>query len=812
MRLSNKYYVLFFVGFLIYSNIIYAQVDISSEETIEQLLQFENVDSLQLALNLSREYNLQVLKEKSLSQLANIYLKNGKNSLSLSYSLQLLNEFKKDPTREKLFPLNLFIGDIYFEEQLPSKALEHYHNAKILSGDAAYNTMLIEKISETYFLQGQVDSALYFQNQLLDYYEKRNENEKIVDIRRQIISIYMQSENYESALEQNLLIKSIVEESSNPSLLATVLNNIGYNYNYLQDYEAALTYFEEAEKLNKKNDYLDESVLFTNIGIAYGNLGQLQKAINYLLKAKDKIKKNPEALSRLYHLIATIYFTNGDIYNALAYNVKAGTLAENFNFADVKSESYYTSALIYQDFYEYEKALEYYQKHLNVRDSVLLEERIRKQDLIQQQNMLERSEKEIKLMLVNQEVKDLVINQLELEKEKLTLSQDKLKLETAKKEDELELLKKQQEIRNAELKNQELAAQQATQELELAEQKLIAQASDRRISELAQKEQLAKVELEKNAALEQERKNEITLLTKETELLTKDKELLTNKQQLDALQLKQEASFRNTAYGIGGLLGLMLLMFLGGLINSSRKNKLLGKQKTEIEIQKDEIENSRDLIEQERTKAESLLLNILPKETAAELKEAGVAKPKKYNEVSILFTDFSNFTNLVQDLNPDELITELNQYFLAFDEICEQYNIEKIKTIGDSFMCAGGIPIANNTHAADTILAAMEMQKFVTSMNQKRKALNLPAWEMRVGIHTGPVIAGVVGSKKFAYDIWGDAVNTASRMETACEVGRINISSSTHQLIKNQFKCTYRGAIEAKNKGEIEMYFVDGVV
>ena len=804
--------LIFMMSILFFCNNMYSQIKGSSNQRITQLLSHNEVDSLQLALNFSREINNDFYKEQSLIRLADKYVEDGASSFALTYRLQLLELYRKNEATNKQYTLYLSIGDLYHFEALPDKALYYYHQANKLKADDIQSCNLIsEKLADAYFMQGSVDSALYFQNQLLKFHQKEKDLNAVVATRRAIISILMDAKKFEEALVQNFIIKELIEKQSDPALLTTIYNNIGYNYNYIENYDEALLYFLEAEKINRRHGYVNEPILFTNIGIVYGNLGQLQNAINYLLKAEKKLneKDHPNELAHLYHLIATIYFTNGDIYNALAYNVKAGKIAEQRKYSELVSKSYLTSAQVYQDLYEYEKALEYYQKHLNVKDSILLEERIAKQDLLQEQNQIERSEKEIKLLLANQEVQDLRIRQLELAEEKLKLSSDKLKLEAARKANELELLKKEQAIQESENKNNELAAQKAKQELELAEQKIQAQASDRRILELAQKEKLAKVELEKNAALEKERKNEISLLTKDKELLTKDKELLTNKQQLDALQLKQEASFRNTAYGIGGLLGMMLLMFLGGLINSNRKNKLLGKQKTEIEIQKNELESSRDLIEQERSKSEALLLNILPKETAAELKEAGVAKPRKYAEVTIMFTDFSNFTNLVQDLNADELIQELNQYFLAFDEICEQYNIEKIKTIGDSFMCAGGIPIENKTHAKDTILAAKEMQEFVRQTNNKRKQNNLPLWEMRIGIHTGPVIAGVVGSKKFAYDIWGDAVNTASRMETACELGRINISATTYELVKKDFDCTYRGAIAAKNKGEIEMYFVN---
>jgi len=204
------------------------------------------------------------------------------------------------------------------------------------------------------------------------------------------------------------------------------------------------------------------------------------------------------------------------------------------------------------------------------------------------------------------------------------------------------------------------------------------------------------------------------------------------------------------------------------------------------------------------------LLNILPLATAKELEETGVATPKHYDKVSVLFTDFVNFTTFAENIAADQLIQELNECFVAFDEIVERNGLEKIKTIGDAFMCAGGIPTPNTTNAVDAIRAGLEMQRFMTTRIAQRKAKQLPYCEMRLGIHTGPVVAGVVGKNKFAYDIWGDTVNLSSRIESNCEPGQVNISEATYQLAKNQFTCVYRGEIEAKNKGKVRMYFVEG--
>jgi len=189
------------------------------------------------------------------------------------------------------------------------------------------------------------------------------------------------------------------------------------------------------------------------------------------------------------------------------------------------------------------------------------------------------------------------------------------------------------------------------------------------------------------------------------------------------------------------------------------------------------------------------------------LKAHGKAKAKHYEQVTVMFTDFKGFTTIAEKLSAEELVSELYFLFKKFDEIISKYPIEKIKTIGDAYMCAGGLPTANNTNAKDIVNAAIEIQHWMSEL--KTKDSRLKTWELRIGIHTGSVTAGVVGDKKFAYDIWGDTVNTASRMESSGEAGRINISGTTYQLIKGQFNCEFRGKIPAKNKGEIEMYFVE---
>jgi len=216
-------------------------------------------------------------------------------------------------------------------------------------------------------------------------------------------------------------------------------------------------------------------------------------------------------------------------------------------------------------------------------------------------------------------------------------------------------------------------------------------------------------------------------------------------------------------------------------------------------------------LNQERAKSDSLLLNILPSSVAEELKANDSVSPRHYESASVLFTDFVGFTQIAEGMSPSELIAELDACFSCFDSIARKHKLEKIKTIGDSYMAVGGVPTANRTHTVDSVLAALEIQRFMMDLAERKKKLNQPCWQLRLGIHSGPLVAGVVGREKFAFDVWGDTVNTASRLESSGLAGRINISAATYEQAKNLFVCEYRGKVPAKHKGEIEMYFVNAI-
>ncbi|MCY0970807.1 adenylate/guanylate cyclase domain-containing protein [Chryseobacterium wangxinyae] len=236
------------------------------------------------------------------------------------------------------------------------------------------------------------------------------------------------------------------------------------------------------------------------------------------------------------------------------------------------------------------------------------------------------------------------------------------------------------------------------------------------------------------------------------------------------------------------------------LKQEQEKQQILQDQNDLLEKQVDERTFE---LQKEKQKTENLLLNILPHEVAEELKENGSSEAKYYDEVSVLFTDFVNFTQSSEKMGAEKMLVELNECFTAFDMIMEKHGLEKIKTIGDAYLAVCGLPIKNENHAHQTVLVALDIINFI----EERKKTHPEALDIRIGINSGSLIAGIVGVKKFAYDIWGDTVNTAARMEQNSEKGKINISESTYQLVKNKVHCEYRGKIHTKGKGEMDMYF-----
>ncbi len=374
----------------------------------------------------------------------------------------------------------------------------------------------------------------------------------------------------------------------------------------------------------------------------------------------------------------------------------------------------------------------------------------------------------------SQEVKELNRKIDALEQEKVSLLRDIRELEAGRDQwmsDQDKLTEKQRKLLREERAQAEKTISE--KELELASVEERREAAEARVKR--KEKQLSKLSDEDKVK---------TMMLQEAEL------------EIQAAELKatQEAN-KNNIYKLLSAFGLAIgiLFYLRFRANRKAKRALEEKNKE---------------VEAERQRSDELLLNILPANIAQELKNKGKAEAQKYFNSTVLFSDFKNFTRLSEKLTPEQLVEELDYCFKGFDFIISQYEtIEKIKTIGDAYMCAAGLT-AREIVPNDIVKAALEMQEFLEDYKKEKMAKGEPYFEARIGIHTGPVVAGVVGVNKFAYDIWGDTVNIASRMEQNCEVGMVNISESTYRQVKYNFNCIPRGRIAAKNKGEIEMYYV----
>lgn len=482
------------------------------------------------------------------------------------------------------------------------------------------------------------------------------------------------------------------------------------------------------------------------------------EAIDYAKTAHKQAQNLNSAamLARTAYLTALVYERDRDERNqevwlksTLAYAKKAGDSDLIIKSVDKRSDLW-RKKRNYRRAYEINKEAFEYFINQNGTSISELESRYQRQkaDLERQKQNLEQERQ-----LLQSEIDRLMTEKRTLSSEKQQLQAQQQELVTAKQQVEKEINAKEEALID-------IAAQKARAE-ELAEQR----------SETVR--QLSRDTLEKRYLLEEARAD-----------LAEEK-----------LKVSQRTNFlRISGIGAGSL--LLISMLLYGRFRAKKRSAR-------------ELASKNQIIEEERKRSDDLLLNILPAPIAAELKEKKKAQARRFEGVTVFFSDFRNFTQIAEQLRPEELVEELDKCFKAFDHIIDQFeDIEKIKTIGDAYMCASGL-LERKSVPNNMVRAAIQMQAYLEEYKGLRQRQGKPFFEARIGIHTGPVIAGVVGTRKFAYDIWGDTVNIAARMESKCEPGRINISETTYQQVQYRFDCFYRGKLHAKNKGEIDMYYVE---
>jgi len=711
----------------------------------------------------------------------------GENADALeSYLVAESRKTNANLSKATLTEIYTALGDLFFGVKMFQNARRYYAEGLKLQPN---NFAMMEKMAEASLAELHFDTAEMYYNPLITKYRQGSEFRKLIQIYQKMALAHEQKGDIQGSLSNYMLIADIIEREGNYQEEALLYNNLGRQYTLLRAYDSALRYFRLAEDRCTYIDCEHPELLWANMGIALHNTGDSKQGIAYLLKARTILLRSKDkaeskvALASLEHLLAGVYLSSGDTYTARTHINSAIALAEETKQNRLLADIYEAAANIHQDLYEFEKAFEYYRLSLKFQNSMRSEAESRQQEFNQQRGRLVAAEGQTRYDIVRLNLTELAYEQEKYEKERLALLNDKLVLEANEAKAKALLFEKQKLVDSAALKAQQFEAFRLQQEARLSAQNLAVEKQQRVNAELRRQ-----VELDRAQSMA-----DSVSSAQENEILRRDRDI-------SELRYRQQARLQKFGYWLGGLLLLIMVLLGAGFMLARRASRRLRQQNQQIQAQN-------AAIQEERSKSDRLLTNILPEEIAEELKARGFALPRTYESATVLFTDFVNFTKLSARLSPEQIIDELNECFLAFDEICDRHNLEKIKTIGDAFMCAGGLPIPNDTHPRDAVRAALDMVDWLE--NRRHNNPNALLCDMRIGIHTGPVVAGVVGKNKFAFDIWGDAVNLAARLEEHGVAGKVNISKSTAEAVEGQFRLSYRGLEEVHNKGSVEMYFVE---
>ncbi len=597
--------------------------------------------------------------------------------------------------------------------------------------------------------------------------------------------VFIKKGDFQKALQTIDQSLKLYKELNNHHGIGNCLNTIGSIYYYQGDYPKALSLYEQSIDFYQKALYKKGvSSTLNNIGAIYYYLGNYPKALDHYKKAvklQEELRDQKLAAS-ITQNIGGIYLELNDYPNAMRHFQKAMKVYKDTSNKNAISQILNGIGEIYMKKGDYQNSL------INLKSSLQLAEEIKnKQKIIESlfnlgtaysfQNKYNTSLAYYnRCLLLSQEIKSMLYNSLSL------IAIGSIKYELSDHTSAINYCKKGLKIAR------ELSAISVQRDACNCLYKVY-KSIDKKEKALVYHEQM---NLFDDSLQVKQTSDKILNMVFEKQVLIDsianvEKRRILEFEHQEVLQKKEKQ--RNIVLGIG-LVMLIIALAIWGQLRYVRKSKAL------LQIEKD--------------RSEHLLLNILPEEIAQELKQKGYVDAQDFDTASILFTDFKSFTETAAQLSPHELVEEINTCFKAFDTIIEKSGIEKIKTIGDAYMAAGGLPKPSINSVKKTILAGIEMQEFIAKRKLENENQKKPAFEMRVGIHVGPIVAGIVGVKKFQYDIWGDTVNTASRMESNGVIGKVNISQDVYHIVKNESTLSfeYRGKIDVKGKGDIEMYFV----
>ncbi len=600
--------------------------------------------------------------------------------------------------------------------------------------------------------------------QSIEFYKKTKDKNSLSDVYLQIGFLHQaEFKDYNKALFYYRKYIDLFDKDD--FQLINTYSTIASIYMMQSNYQKALEYYMLSDKLFKKHNSTSSfhyALLQSKFATVYQELGEYDKSLKYLnLSLKYfSSKEDYRATSVLYAQQAALYLKMNDSKNSLKSIDEAAKITEKIENCVQKENAYSAIAYLFYDMKNYAKALEFHLKSYNE-----CPQNTPYKDLETQEFNIGAT-----YLMLAKNPEQLVNATIDIPKNKSGLLQLGEKYlnsvrERAKANSNISLLN------NCYLHLSEIADLQNDKRKALAYYK----------QHIIYKDSLATVEnrellVQNQMQFEFDQQEKIRIAEQEA------------KDALSREELTKEKNNRNLA--LGGIGFFVIVAGFSGFayVQKRKDNKI---------------------ISEEKQKSDDLLLNILPAEIAKELKEKGSSEAKYFDSVSIMFTDFKDFTKLSEKIPSTELIQELNYCFKEFDNIITKHGVEKIKTIGDSYMAVCGLPAKYGNHAQKMVDAALEIRDFIENYKEKRQQEGKSFFEMRIGINSGEVVAGIVGIKKFAYDIWGDAVNTASRMESNGEIGKVNISEATFNLVKDDFSFDYRGEMDAKGKGKIKMYFVE---
>lgn len=642
------------------------------------------------------------------------------------------------------------------------------------SANDSNHVKALEALSELVYIE-LPDSAIRNMEAARSISETINFKEGIATSYGWLAYLYEQQGNIEKALEYYKKSLTLYQKFGNKIQIATCLNNIAAIYKDRGMIKEALDFNYQSLEIRKQiNDTDGISTSYNNLGLILSSQGRISEALDFYSRALKnyELRNDLAGISTALQNIAFVYKAQHQYSEAFNYFKRALAISQKADDKYGLGYSYNAIGGVFEELGKFDSALFYYNQALKLRTEIADKQGIfyTKKNIgivnLKIGNSIEAKIDLEKCLVGFKELDDkwglaIVTNKLG----ELYLKEDLSKAE--------KLLKQSLQLSNelgypAEIRN-------AAANLQLLYRKKNDWKSALMMNDLyiTMRDSIMNDENRKASI-----KTQFRYEYEKREAFIKSKQ--EKKDAIAKVEIRKQLIIRNAI--AAGFIALVIFLIV--------------------------VYRQRNKISKARKRSDELLLNILPEEVAEELKAKGSTDAKLFDEVTVLFTDFKGFTQLSEKLTPTELIAEINECFSTFDYIVQKHGVEKIKTIGDAYMAAGGIPTANTTHAEDVVKAALDIQHFMSELKMKKQSEGKLFFEIRIGVHTGPVVAGIVGVKKFAYDIWGDTVNTASRMESSGEVGKVNISESTYELVKDKFNCTYRGEIEAKGKGKIKMYFV----